>query len=255
MSAEPRRWVAIALLPLFAGACQSVLGPTEIEGEWQAYTSAHFSLHVRPGTFAEQSIPTITEWLEDQYAVSNTRLDLTYAGRVTGLLYPAAEDAGRTFDRSGTGYPETESFKAVCTAPLDGGLLHLLAHEANHVILWVGLGQAGTNMMREGLPSAVVSERFYPVGPSLLYAWTARNASRLPPLAQLVDDDAWEGYPQEVAYNTGASFLAYLIETYGPVPLKRLHGATSEAFERRFQEAYGRTLAQAEAEWKVFCGI
>jgi hypothetical protein len=72
-------------------------------------------------------------------------------------------------------------------------------------------------------------------------------------LAQLPDDDAWEGDPQEVAYNTSASFLAYLIETYGSVPLKRLPGATSEAFERRFHEAYGRTLAQAEAEWKAFC--
>jgi len=247
--------MAIALLALFAGACQPVLGPTEIEGEWQAYTSAHFSLHVRPGTFAEQSIPTMTAWLEDQYAVSNARLELTYSGRVTGVLYPSADDAGRTFDRSGTGYPETESFKAVCTAPLDDSLLQLLAHEANHVILWVGLGRAGTSLMREGLPSAVVSERFYPVGPSFLYAWTARNASRLPPLAQLANDDAWEGYPQEVAYNASASFLAYLIEAYGPVPLKRLHGATSEAFERRFQEIYGRTLAQAETEWKAFCGI
>jgi hypothetical protein len=255
MSAERRRWLALALLPLVTGACQSVLGPTPIEGEWQAYTSAHFSLHVRPGTFAEQSIPTITEWLEDQYAFSNARLDLAYAGRVTGLLYPSAEDAGRMSDRSGTAYTETESFKAVCVAPLDGGLLHLLAHEANHVILWVGLGRAGTSMMREGLPSAVVSEHFYPTGPTFLYAWTARNASRLPPLAQLVDDDAWEGYPQEVAYNTSASFLAYLIETYGATPLKRIHGATSEAFEHRFQEAYGRRLAEAEAAWKAFCGI
>ena len=253
MSAERRRYLAIALLPLLAGGCQSVLGPTEIEGEWQAYTSAHFSLHVRPGTFAEQSIPTITEWLEDQYAVSNARLALTYSGRVTGLLYPAAEDAGRTFDRSGTGYPETESFKAVCTAPLDGGLLHLLAHEANHVILWVGLGRAGTSLMREGLPSAVVSERFHPVGPSFLYDWTTRNATRLPPLIDLADDDKWEGYPQDVAYNTSASFLAYLIETYGPDPLKRLHGATSPEFVRRFEQAYGRPLDRAEAEWKAFC--
>ena len=74
-------------------------------------------------------------------------------------------------------------------------------------------------------------------------------------LAQLVDDDAWEGYPQEVAYNTSASFLAYLIEAYGAEPLKRIHGATSKAFEQRFQEAYGRSLGQAEAEWKAFCGI
>jgi hypothetical protein len=255
MFAEQCRNLGIALLPLIIVGCQSVLGPTAIEGEWLAYATPHFSLHVRPGTFAQQSIPTITEWLEDQYAVSNARLALGYSGRVTGLLYPSADDAGRTFDRSGTGYPETESFKAVCTAPLDGSLLHLLAHEANHVILWVGLGRAGTSLMREGLPSAVISERFYPTGPTFLYAWTARNASRLPPLAQLVDDDAWKGYPQEVAYNTGASFLAYLIETYGAAPLKRIHGATSKAFEQRFQEAYGRSLGQAEAEWKAFCGI
>ena len=255
MSAERRQCLAIALLSLVAGSCQSVLGPTEIEGEWQAYTSPHYSLHVQPGTFAEQSIATIAEWLDDQYAVSNARLYNAYAGRVTGLLYPAAESAGRTFDRSGTGYPETESFKAVCTAPLDGGLFHLLAHEANHVILWVGLGRAGTSMMREGLPSAIVSERFFPTGPTSLYGWTVRNAGRLPPLAQLADDDAWEGYPQDLAYNTSASFLAYLLETYGPVPLKRLHGATSAMFEQRFQDAYGRTLAQAEAEWKAFCGI
>ena len=114
-----RREVKNDHLPLLAGGCQSVLGPTPVEGEWQAYTSAHFSLHVRPGTFAERSISTITGWLEDQYAFTNARLELAYAGRVTGLLYPSADDAGRTSDRSGTGYPETESFKAVCVAPLD----------------------------------------------------------------------------------------------------------------------------------------
>ena len=66
MSAERRQCLAIALLSLVAGSCQSVLGPTEIEGEWQAYTSKHYSLHVQPGTFAEQSIATIAEWLEDR---------------------------------------------------------------------------------------------------------------------------------------------------------------------------------------------
>ena len=82
----------------------------------------------------------------------------------------------------------------------------------------------------------------------------AHYASRLPAVSQLVNDDAWEGLPSEVAYNASASFLAYVIQTYGAAPLKRIYGATSEAFERRFQEAYGRSLSQAEAEWKVFCG-
>jgi hypothetical protein len=154
MSADRRRCLAIFLAALLAGSCQSVLGPTDIEGDWTAPASEHFTLHVRPESFAEQSIATITAWLEDQYAVTNARLELAYAGRVTGLLYPSAAEAGRTFDRSGTGYPETESFKAVCTAPLDDSLFHLLAHEANHVILWVGLGRGGTTLMRDGLPSA-----------------------------------------------------------------------------------------------------
>ena len=231
------------------------MGPTPIEGEWTAHTSPHFTLQVQPGSFADESIGTLTEWLEDQYAVTNTRLELAYAGRITGLLYPSAAEAGRLSDRSGTAYPETESFKAVSVPPLDGSLLALVAHEANHVILGIGLGRAGTSMMREGLPSAVVSERYYPVGPTVLYSWTVRNAARLPPLADLVDNDKWEGLPQEVAYNASASFLAYLIQGFGAAPLKRLYGATPDAFESRFQEAYGRSLSQAEAEWKAFCGI
>jgi hypothetical protein len=254
MCADRLRRLVLALVLLLPG-CESVMGPTPIEGEWMAHTSTHFTLQVRPGSFADQSIATLADWLEDQYVTTNTRLELTYAGRVTGLLYPSAAEAGNMSDRSGTAYPETESFKAVSVPPLDGGLLALVAHEANHVILWAGLGRAGTTLMREGLPSAVVSERFYPVGPTVLYAWTASNAARLPPLAELANDDAWEGYPQDLAYSTSASFLAYLIQTYGPAPLKRLYGATSNMFEGRFQEAYGRPLVQAEAEWKLFCGI
>lgn len=242
----------LAALQLVAG-CESVLGPSSLEGDWTAHRSDHFTLQVRPGSFADDNAATLIAVLEDQYDASVTRLALGYAGRITGVLFPSAAEAERSADRSGTGYPETESFKAVCTAPLDAALFGLLAHEANHVILWVSLGRAGTSLMREGLPSAVISERRGAAGPSFLYDWTVRNASRLPPITSLADDEAWSGYPQDVAYNTSASFLAYLIDVYGPVPLKRLHGAPSGAFERRFEEAYGRPLNQAEVEWKAFC--
>lgn len=248
-----RRVLGLSGLLLVSLACQSVLGPSSLDGDWTAHRSAHFTLQVRPGSFADENAAALAEVLEDQYQASISRLELGYAGRITGVLFPSAAEAGRLSDRSGTGYPETESFKAVCAPPLDAGLFVLLSHEANHVILWVSLGRAGTSLMREGLPSAVVSETYHSNGPSFLYDWTVRNATRLPPIADLADDDGWEGYPQDVAYNTSASFLAYLIDTYGPAPLKRLHGATSEVFERRFDEAYGRPLSQAEAEWKAFC--
>jgi hypothetical protein len=255
MCADRRRCRLAGLsgLLLASLACESVLGPSSLDGDWIAHRSTHFTLQVRPGSFADENAATLIGVLEDQYGATIARLDLAYAGQVTGVLFPSAAEAGRLSDRSGTGYPETESFKAVCTPPLDGGLFSLLAHEANHVILWVSLGRSGTTLMREGLPSAVISERYHSDGPSFLYGWTVRNASRLPPIADLANDDAWDGYPQDVAYNTSASFLAYLIEIYGPDPLKRLHGATSNQFVQRFEDAYGRPLSQAETEWKAFC--
>jgi hypothetical protein len=177
-------------------------------------------------------------------------LQLTAAGRVLGFLYLSADDADREFARSGTAYPETGAFKSVCVPPLDQDLFGLLAHEANHVILWNGLGRAGTTFFSEGLPSAVISEHTYPSGPTAAHGWVARNITRVPPLQDLLDDDTFSNYPEDLAYNTSASFLAYLIATYGPSPLKAVHGATSTNIVRRFADVYQRPLAELETDWK-----
>ena len=105
------------------------------------------------------------------------------------------------------------------------------------MILWVGLGRSGTSLMHEGLPSA-----------------TTRNATRLPPL---IDSrrrrQVGRGTPKTSHTTRARPFWRYSIETYGPDPLKRLHGATSAEFVQRFEQAYGRPLDRAEAEWKAFC--
>ena len=67
-------------------------------------------------------------------------------------------------------------------APLDNDVRALLAHEANHVILQNGLGRAGTQFMNEGLASAIVSERFGPIGRTAVHQWVRTNRSALPPL-------------------------------------------------------------------------
>jgi hypothetical protein len=69
----------------------------------------------------------------------------------------------------------------------------------------------------------------------------------------LIDDDKWDDYDAQTTYNASASFLAYLLETGGPAPLKQLQPVNSRDFQRRFQEVYGRSLDDAERAWRAFC--
>lgn len=244
----------VAALALSGAACDSVLGPTSPDANWNVHETTRFSFYVRPGSFAEENVTTLGAVLENQYDVTLSTLGLEYGGRILTFLYSSASDGDLPSDHSGVGYPATATLRAVCVPPLDGNLFGLLSHEANHVILRNALGRPGTSFVTEGLASAVVSERFGAFGPTFLYDWTRTNADAIPPLAVLADDDRWSGFPQNLAYNASASFLAYLIETSGPDRLRQLYYATSDDFAPRFQEIYGRSLDTAEAEWKAFCG-
>ena len=120
------------------------------------------------------------------------------------------------------------------------------------MIITGALGRAGTRMMNEGLASAVLSER-YSSGRSHYYAWTKTHRSEIPAMTRLANDDEWEGFNEQVAYSAGASFLAYLLETRGPAPLRALYYAKSGDFSPRFSAIYGRSLTDVEAEWLAFC--
>lgn len=241
------------LLAATAGGCHSVYGPTPVKGDWQVLDTAHYSFNVRPGSFAEQNVGRLGEVLEEQYDATVRALDILYAGRVSLFLHDSAADAGLESERSGVAYPDTESVRATAVPPLNDGLFVLLSHEVNHVIQQNAIGRPGTSFMGEGLPSAVLSERFHQLGRTFLYDWTARRDAQIPSLSTLVDDDQWDSHDQQVTYNASASFLAYLLETGGPQRVKQLQPLTSAEFARRFSEIYGRSLSDAEREWRVFC--
>jgi hypothetical protein len=234
-------------------ACNRVLGPTQVDANWHVFDSAHFSLHARPGTFAEQSAPTLGQVLDDQYETTLRLLNVSYDGRVNGFLYNDAADAGLDGEHSGTAYPDTSAFSATATPPLDANLFALVAHEANHVVIVNGLGRAGTHFLNEGLASALISERYHPLGPHFYYQWTKQHRSELLPLTTLVDDDKWPQVNQNKAYSESASFLAYLLETAGTAKLRQLFYARTGEFAARFQAICGQPLTDAESQWLAFC--
>ena len=229
------------------------MGPKALDRNWRVRSIGHFSFYVRPDSFAEQHVDRFAEVLEDQYAATLGALDIRYDGHICAYLYASADDAGLASDRSGTGYPATESFEAVCTAPLDGNLYELLSHETNHVIINDALGRPGTSFVNEGIASAVLSERYHALGRHFLFAWTRAHRSRIPPLQDLLNDDKWADWQQDICYNASASFLAYFLDTYGPQRLEHIYYASSSDFARRVLEACGHTLQEVEADWLTFC--
>jgi hypothetical protein len=190
--------------------------------------------------------------LEDQFTATVASLGLSYAGHLHAYAYNSAADAGFSTNYSGRGYPVTESFRFVCVPPVGGNLFSLMSHEANHVLIINGLGRAGTYFMTEGLASAVVSETFHSSGHHFLFPWTRSNRSRLPRLVTLIDDGEWQRVEPQTAYNTSASFLAWLLDTHGPDRLRQIYAAPSEQFRDRLMATYGLTLDSLEAEWLRF---
>lgn len=246
--------MGLLLASFLSGAgCDTMLAPTSPDSNWKSYPSAHFTLLVRPGSFAEANVTTLAAVLDDQYAHTVAALALQYQGRITGFLYNSGADAAMPSDYSGVGYPGNGTFAATCVPPLNDSVLALISHEANHVIQHVALGRPGTSFVSEGLASAVLSERYHHRGKSFLYDWTKRQGQAVPQLGSLIDDTKWKEYSTDAAYYSSGSFLAWLLDEYGPAPLRRIYGARSPEFAARFQEVYGRSLDDAERAWRAFC--
>ena len=73
------------------------------------------------------------------------------------------------------------------------------------------------------------------------------------PLARVYNNDEWKDLSAQAAYNTSASFLAWLLDTYGADRLRQIYGVPSHEFSDRVNTVYGRPLESLEADWLRFC--
>jgi hypothetical protein len=236
---------------VLASACNARLGPDRVDANWVTYENARLTLFVRPGSVAETQQATLLDVLADQYAYTLAALNVNYGGRISVFLYNSAGDATLESNYSGVAYPNTEAVRAVVVAPVDGNTYSLIAHEINHVIQQNTLGRPGTSFMNEGLPSAVMSTRFHDYGREFYWKWTAAHSSSLPSLTALVDDANWNG--SDTQYKTSASFLAYLIDRYGPALIAQVYQVPSSRIADSIRTVYGRSLQDLETDWRAFC--
>jgi hypothetical protein len=64
-----------------------------------------------------------------------------------------------------------------------------------------------------------------PSGRHFLFMWTRTQRAQVLPLARVYDNDKWKDLTPQAAYNTSASFLAWLLDTYGADRLRQIYGA------------------------------
>lgn len=233
-------------------ACHTAFGPEPIDENWHTYESARATFFVRPGSFAEQNVARLGEVLEDQFTSTVAALRLTYAGHLHAYAYNSGAEANFPSNYAGRAYPETESFRFVAVPPMGDNLFQLMSHEANHALIINGLGRSGTYFMTEGLASAVLSETFHQSGRHFLFPWTRSHRAQIPPLSTLIDDGGWKRTAEDTAYKASASFLAWLLDTYGPDRLRQIYPLPSDHMLDRIPSVYGRPLEALEAEWRRF---
>ena len=241
-----------AAIIVAVSGCNTAFGPDPIDRNWRVYDGPHVSFFVLPNSFAEQHVARLTEVIEDQYSATVKSLGLSYAGHLHAYAYNSGADAGLPSDYSGRAYPETESFRFVAVPPMGDNLLQIVSHEANHVLIGDGLGRAGTYFMNEGLASAVLSETFHQSGRHFLFPWTRSRRAQIPPLSTLIDDGGWKRTAEDTAYKASASFLAWLLDAYGPDRLRQIYPLPSDPMLDRIPSVYGRSLDALEAEWLRF---
>jgi hypothetical protein len=71
-------------------------------------------------------------------------------------------------------------------------------------------------------------------------------------MSTLIDDGGWGRTAQDTAYKSSASFLAWLIDTYGSDRLRQIYPLNSDQMLDRIPSIYGRPLDALEAEWLRF---
>ncbi len=103
-------------------------------------------------------------------------------------------------------------------------------------------------LVRAGLVEGLAVAVDLPRGEWTAHEWSRamRDLGLMPSAASLVDPAGFLGSSQARAYTVAGSFLGFLLERYGAEPVRRVYGNAG------FAAAFGKPLAELEAEWSSF---
>jgi hypothetical protein len=187
----------------------------------------------------------------DAHAVA-TALGLSQPPRVTVWLYRSPEEKRRLVGAGRTSF--TKPWLAEVHVHEEGTPHPILRHELVHALASAAAvgplrvpARSGL-IVNAGLVEGLAVALDVPAGAFGVHdlARAMRDEGRLPPLAALLGAGGFLGAAPARAYTASGSFLRFLLDRYGPAPVLA-------AYRRGdVTAAFGRSLADLEAEWQRF---
>lgn len=229
--------------------------------EFQKYTSEHFDIYCFKKSLAEKQIADIIRQRESGFKAVSGFLNVAYAPRIRLFLFPDGVTKKKITGHTGEGWAVSNNIVEVYneTVRLDP------FHEVTHLIA----GELGEPpaLLNEGF-ATYMSERLG--SDALKYLGSPGTkideAARLHKMAgELIPLDTLFGYtdigPEEsrpgISYPEAASFVKFIIETYGIEKFRQAFGklrnsddhAVIAGNRESFREIYGRSVSVIALEW------
>jgi len=220
---------------------------------WSAWETEHFRLYFVPDTAAERDRVEIGALAEDALAAISEKLEVAFDGQMDIYLTP------RVFWQGGAAYGD----KVQLISYLDRNytaveIWSYFTHEGTHALSQNFLqqqedGGGPDSVLVEGL-AVWASGGHYSREPIDAWAATVAASDDYIPLGEL-RFGSFHTFQHETAYLESASFVKYLIETYGLEPFKELYGRASGRAgydDMLVEELYGKSYHELENDWLAY---
>ncbi len=216
---------------------------------WEITETDCCTLYTLSGTAAHRDIYELSEIVETAVSQAAYKLD-EYPARKINIYF-----IDRTIGQGG--FAGSDMVITYNDRKYTGGNLHeLIVHESTHIIDRQFAPQR-IKFLAEGIAVWASEGHYKPENLSERAAALVQIGEYIP-LQTLIDDF----YPvqHEIGYLQAASFVTYLVDTYGYSTFRELYSATSsddaateyEALDLNLREFYGKTLTEFEAEWLAY---
>jgi len=210
----------------------------------------HFRIHYLAGSFADQHLALVSERLEQAHRILADVLGVNEADVGIIDVYLSEMLAGAQLtDSGGYALASAREIHEVYRADAPG---HGLERSLLQVMLAMELGNdhALPPLIMDGL-LAYVTQRLDDSSPDpkeMTELATAKAHRTLPPLASLLSGPTPD--TQAIYHAAAASFVAFLIHTYGEHRFQELvRRLQTGTVEEAVRSAYQRTLSQLEQAW------
>ena len=247
--------ILIAVIYLFAAPLGINTTAGQIERVLGGHRQTpHFDIYYDPDALTPGAVDRLAEDHEYRYAWLAERLETDVQGRIQSYLYPDAETKARLTGARYTNVapvwlrtPQTHVLWPTYSDVFGHELAHVFSREFGlpvlNASLSVGLveGLAVALEPPDGRPSPKEQVAVALLGQIGLETEKGDLATAL--AARLSPFGFWTSRGA-VSYTTMGSFVGYLLEAYGPDPLKTVYA------RGRFEDVYGKPLVDLAREWE-----